>query len=324
MNITIRLLHKCCWLVCLGIVATGCTEQIDVNPFAGSPQIVIQGRITDQEGMHFIAINTSSIEAYTSLNYKNYFKPVNNAEVSIDDGLGNIENLVPLEAYTTDTSKYYAADLPGKGIYHTHNKFRGIAGRTYTLTVKHQGQVYRATATMPAPVTTIDQVSYTPFNTSNANNQGWAPLVSFDEPQNQKNYYQFFFGHGFNKNNFDGYKGYLGNHHHLRVLTFDSYYIFDDKFWGTRVNDLLLKEAYPHLYPPSGIVGFQLHSINQDAYNYFSALKKQAEQRYWQNKNKGGIFDVAPASPPTNISNGALGFFTVASVSKLDVSGPIK
>jgi len=59
------------------------------------------------------------------------------------------------------------------------------------------------------------------------------------------------------------------------------------------------------------VTGDSIHvtmsSLSSNAYNYYKNLIEQFE-------NDGGAYKPTPASPPTNISNGGLGFFRASSV----------
>jgi hypothetical protein len=52
-----------------------------------------------------------------------------------------------------------------------------------------------------------------------------------------------------------------------------------------------------------------LSSLNQEAYSFYKTLIEQF-------KNDGGAYKPVPMSPPTNLSNGALGLFRASAVSE--------
>jgi hypothetical protein len=55
------------------------------------------------------------------------------------------------------------------------------------------------------------------------------------------------------------------------------------------------------MYPAGAFAVFMV-SVDKDAYLYFKALSQQVV-------NDGGVYHPASATPPGNISNGALGLF---------------
>ena len=52
-----------------------------------------------------------------------------------------------------------------------------------------------------------------------------------------------------------------------------------------------------------------LSSLTIEAFQFYKALLQQF-------KNDGGAFQPAPGSPPTNMSNGALGYFRASALSE--------
>ena len=55
-----------------------------------------------------------------------------------------------------------------------------------------------------------------------------------------------------------------------------------------------------------------LFSLTYEAYLYYKALLSQFE-------NDGGTFKPSPASPPSNISNGALGIFRASALDTMSI-----
>jgi len=119
------------------LACSGCEKVIDLKLNNSSPQLVIEGGVTNQAAIHTIKISQSV--AFTATNT---FPPVSGAVVSINDDRGNVYNL-------TETSP---------GTYSTP-RFTGRAGYVYTLTVKLNGQSYTASSVMPFAVR-FDKLSY--------------------------------------------------------------------------------------------------------------------------------------------------------------------
>jgi hypothetical protein len=53
-----------------------------------------------------------------------------------------------------------------------------------------------------------------------------------------------------------------------------------------------------------------MYSISKKGFNFWKAITEQIE-------SEGGIFNPAPATPPGNISGGALGLFQASAVSSV-------
>ncbi len=55
----------------------------------------------------------------------------------------------------------------------------------------------------------------------------------------------------------------------------------------------------------------EMHSLTKEAYEYYKALIQQF-------RTDGGAYSPSPASPPTNLDNGALGFFRASAVNRVE------
>jgi hypothetical protein len=64
---------------------------------------------------------------------------------------------------------------------------------------------------------------------------------------------------------------------------------------------------------PQSISGYyiEMHSLTKEAYEFYQSLLQQF-------RTDGGGYSPSPASPPTNMDNGALGFFRASAVSRVD------
>lgn len=112
------------------IVLPSCQKVINIDLNSASPQIVIEGNVTDQPGPYIVKLSKT-------VNYSetNVFPPITGASVTISDNTGNAETLTE--------------STPGT---YTTSTLQGMPGRTYTLTVTSDGKTYTATSTMPYPV----------------------------------------------------------------------------------------------------------------------------------------------------------------------------
>jgi hypothetical protein len=155
------------WLLTLSAAFfLACEEVIDIDLNASSPQIVIEAEITNQAGPYIVKITKSA-----NFDDSNNFPPVPNAEVKIDDNMGNQETLTEISP----------------GIYQT-NTLQGIEGRTYTLTIQAEGKTYTAESRMPSVVPldkiTLDEVQF------GAEKQK-VPVPNYRDPYDTENYYRF-------------------------------------------------------------------------------------------------------------------------------------
>ncbi len=165
------------------------------------------------------------------------------------------------------------------GIYST-TAFLGRPGRTYTLSVTVNGNTYTAISVMPMPVKldsiTFEQTSGFGINQINA-------MVNFQDPPGVPNYYQFIEyinGKQFNK----------------------EIFIFDDRLSDGKYISTTLRTDSSYLNPGDALKVY-MYSIDQNVYNYFLQLR--------QSSGTGAFNSTAsPANPTTNITGGALGYFS--------------
>jgi hypothetical protein len=139
-----------------------------VNLVNVSPQIVIEGNITNDTGPYQVQISRS-------VNYAadNVFPPVTDAVVSITDSTtGRKDVLLQVDS----------------GVYATQFLI-GQPRHTYQLLVIEGGQQYSATSTMPLPVK-LDSVTFEQNTNINGISMITA-IVNFQDPAGVPNYYQF-------------------------------------------------------------------------------------------------------------------------------------
>ena len=144
---------------------TSCQKVINIDLNSVSPQMVIEGNITDQPGR-----DTVSLSQTVNFSETNVFPPVTGANVTITDDLGNTEMLTEVSS-----GKYVTSSI------------HGTPGRTYTLSVTANGKTYTANSKMPVPVnidTLINKQEGFGHETS------WS--ARFVDPAGTDNYYALF------------------------------------------------------------------------------------------------------------------------------------
>ena len=165
------------------------------------------------------------------------------------------------------------------GIYSTQGLL-GKPGLTYTLSVSVQGKNYTAVSKMPMPVK-LDSVNFE--LTSGFGIQRINAIVNFQDPPGIPNYYQFqeyINGQLFNK----------------------EIFILDDRLSdGKYISNTLRTDSS---YLNSGdVLKVRMYSVDENVYNYFLQLR--------QSSGTGAFNSTAsPANPTTNITGGALGYFS--------------
>lgn len=228
-----------------------------------------------------------TVELHKTVNFSddNSFPPCTNAAVTIHDNEGNSELL-------TET-------FPG--IYKTAS-LQGTAGRTYTISVTADGKNYQGVSNLPAAVAidTLIITTSTGFGGSPGGGGGMGGSdssksisVHFTDPTGITNYYRLVeIVNGTPVNTFSI----------TSDLYQDGYSIKETVREGS---DIKLKTG--------DIVTIQLQSIDKNVYEYF---------RTFNETSGGGFTSSSPANPTSNISNGALGYFSACAVTSKTIVIP--
>lgn len=164
------------------------------------------------------------------------------------------------------------------GIYETHF-ISGHAGNTYLLKVALDGKTYAASSTMPQPVV-LDSVTFN-YDTKNT----IRAVANFQDPAGVSNYYKFScYTNGKNLNEVHTFEDRLSDGRYIREK-------MDNDTSDIKKND------YVQLNPIC---------LDKAVYTYMS----EAEDIAYNNDNL-----VAPSTPQTNLTEGALGYFSAETIS---------
>lgn len=182
----------------------------------------------------------------------------------------------------------------GNGKYQT-STFVGQSGRTYTLKIQAEGKEYTSTSIMPA-VVSFDGLDQDSFMVGGETSYTLLPV--FTDPQPLGNRYLFSYTVNNNPKKYfsefsDNVNNGMANQRPL-ILPNDE---------GDEPDDIKV------------VVGDTIHvemqCIDDKVYTFYSALLQLA------GGGPGG--GVTPSNPPSNISNGALGYFSAHTVRKKSI-----
>lgn len=177
------------------------------------------------------------------------------------------------------------------GIY-THDQLKGVSGETYQLSVVAEGKAYSATSTMPinVPLDSVYMEKQIFFN----NEQMFSNVV-FSDPGGTSNYYLFKqFVNGTVTNGIFLTDDELSDGKKIKT----SLYLFADEEKKIKHGDEVMIE---------------MHCIDKAVYKYWYSFKQSAS-------GNGGA--ATPANPVSNISGGALGYFSAETVQSKTVVAP--
>jgi len=320
------------FVLCLIVISfSGCIEDYDLYRDEIVPRVVVEGLVSNKPGPYYIRLTKSQTESFngtTSFDGDNAIA-VKGAQVIITDNMNQIDTLIPvdvnLDEYTLDRFGYYKLLYDGdgnfidtlfledpaefnydRGFYKTQHLV-GIPGRTYFLKVLSEGKEYQAQDFMQS-VPEIDSVNFIKKAPEPGKSPIVTPLLYFSEPQNIKNYYL------------------IQLNEEISIRSYSAgilwqFSILSDEFLQPYVNGLNINQGetprsveYP-IFQEGDSFYIALSSITKNAYEYYKILLKQF-------KNDGGAFQPSPGSPPTNISNGALGYFRASAISEKRVKIP--
>ncbi len=180
---------------------------------------------------------------------------------------------------------YNLTESSTAGTY-TSIKFQGHTGYTYTLTVQLNGKTYTAASIMPGQVR-FDDLTYKDSFFDSAKK---IMTVHYLDPVNVANQYHFLLF----INNVQA-KTVLVNDDSFSNGKYVDYDLYQDKS-DIRVGDNVMVEA---------------QCVDRNVFLYWFSLSQQQD-----NGNAG----PTPSNPPSNLSNGALGYFSAHTVQRLSVT----
>jgi hypothetical protein len=166
------------------------------------------------------------------------------------------------------------------GVYRSF-EIRPETYTTYKLTVETGSEIYEAESTLN-PVVPIDSVTWFYDEGSSFFDAGYYLKIHLTDPQEEQNFYRIkVYKNGVLRNSSDD------------ILLFNDRYINGNKIDVSLFND-------PYKLKDTILV--QLVSLDEKVYDYYKTFSELL------NNNPGS---AAPANPNSNLSNGALGYFSV-------------
>jgi hypothetical protein len=229
---------------------------------------VIEGIVTDQQDPSSVKLSLTGNYFEPSL----VFPPVSGAVVILTDDLGERDTLKE-----TISGTYLST------------KIKGVAGRTYALTVISGGTEYDGSSSMPNKVL-IDSLYAIP-RVAFDGDRGYDIYVMFRDPPQPGNYYRI-------------------NARSSSLIPSDSidgrrYRLFTDKL--TNGNEMAERIRAGRNVNPGDTITVELLSIDKAAYDYFNTLSDILS-------SDRAATSLSPANPNTNLTNGPLGYFAAYTV----------
>jgi len=250
------------------LLFTGCEKVIDLDYKDNRSRIIIQGNITNEAGPYFVKITRS-----VNLTDTEDYPTIDDAVVTISDDAGNNEILTPL----------------GDGIYKA-STLVGVEGRTYSLTVNAEGEVYAAQSTMPYRVP-FDSIKVEEVTMVGDKEYNLIPV--YTDPSEKGNNYRFVLS--------------------VNNKLVNMHLVLNDEIKNGLVNTLKLEINDDDLeLKPEDFISIEMQCIDKKVSQFYTTLALIADT------GPGG--GTTPNNPPNNISNGALGIFSAHTVETKEVT----
>ena len=247
------------------VICSSCYQDVmDIDLSATAPQIVIEGVITDQPGDCTVIIQKTG-DYY----HPDTFPPVSGALVEITD---NENHSVILREFSA-------------GVYRTHS-LQGVPGRTYTLNISVENEMYTAVSTMPGAIA-LDSLSYLAYD--------MLTYYFTDRP---------------GTDDYCRTKIYLNG-----ILDEDAFYLYNGRFTD---GEQIEVSEYLDFYG-LGILNFQynpsvrveLLTLDKPIFEYFSMLYDEYTSLDLELPD---FIETTSFNPTTNLSNNALGYFSAHTI----------
>jgi hypothetical protein len=267
-------------IILAAFLFTACERIVEVEIPNAEPRLVVEGQISTAKDIWKVRLTSS----------QPYFDQetadgISNALVTISGTNGTMVSLTH-----QDTGLFVSADSQ-----------QCVVGETYTLTIEYKGVIYTA-AEQTKNANPIDTIAsyYLPDNNGFISKGYYVFIQGVEASPEVGDYYLFKayrndtlqdnFGPLLDDDQF-GSVSYLNQN-------FDVFNILSEIALGKT------PRPFPFNVEPNDIVRIEQYAINQKYYQFLVDLTAQ------QNRS-GSPFDSPPANPNNNLSNGALGYFSV-------------
>ena len=177
------------------------------------------------------------------------------------------------------------------GIYKSP-MMQGVPGRTYTLNVVYDNDTFTAVSYMPQPLK-LDSSRFVPSD--DYGNYNFKYCFSDDEEVTEQCRFEVYM-----------------NDYYLR----DESFLYNGKYYegkSTAKDDIYGSSLY------SDVIHIDIYSMDETGFNIYSNMRERDESVIEEDEiNVGAFFNVTDFNI-SNISSGAIGFFSAESVTKYDI-----
>ncbi len=279
---------RCLILITAVILASACTEQIDIELDSTYARLVVEGAITSDSMNHYVLLSITS----------NYFS--NKPSPRVQDAV--------VELTFGDETMQLIENEAKPGRYETPYAFRGAIGTTYDLDISQldvnqdgEEERYHASSTM-AGGSELEKIELKYYPTSVVS--GYSVFMYlYHSPEIRE-----WFGFKLMKNS-DILTDTLYKYTIISDEIFDGGY-----FPGLPVGFLSDDDPREALHPGDTLT-FELNCIDEPYYNFISEAQLEIAGNF-------PLFSGPPSNVVSNIDNGAMGSFTAYSIQRVSVVLP--
>ncbi|MDA3893321.1 MAG: DUF4249 domain-containing protein [Salinivirgaceae bacterium] len=259
------------------VVFNSCSERMDINPSELAVYLAVDATLTNEVKAHTVKLTQTKLIMDTVI------PPVQYATVTISDG--------ERETLLTESDT-----LPG--VYLTPDNYAAEPGKVYTLRITNVdvnkdgvNESYESVAEMPKALK-LDSVTVEPFIMEVFDIKGWSlKCWAYDPPE--ENFYLF--------------KAWKND-----TLVSDTLYEYnftDDVFFNGQYTNGIECQRFDESKPrevvrDGDVVTLELCHISEEYFEFLIGAITEASF-------KAPMFSGPPANVPSNISDGAVGFFRV-------------
>ncbi|MCT4614084.1 MAG: DUF4249 domain-containing protein [Marinifilaceae bacterium] len=273
------------------IVSISCTERIDVDVKNIDPKMVVDAVVDTDMKNHFVKLSLTT-DIYNSVEPRN----LSNAEVKV-----------------FANEKEYIYEEKNEGEYYSKEQFEGIPGVKYKLVISNidinkdgEMEEYTAEATMN-PAHELEKIwvgedpDYEIYDDDEEDDPLLVLKLTARDNSKRKDYYMF--------------AAFLNDKLVHSKLT-DVFVIKDDYFNGKLIDDVSIlhfnQAKEEEIIRQSDKIILETYSITEGYYDFVSQFQEIAN-------GYNPMVDGQPANIKTNISNGAIGYFAVYSITRTDL-----
>lgn len=255
-----------------------CTEKINVELPNADKKIVIEGSI--ENGRNAEVIITRTIPLFSSVTTTPNDFYVLDANVYVSDGT------------ITETLNLAIDSASSLGVIYKGNMITGIPGRTYFLTVEHDGKSYTSVTTIPTPVP-LDSVWWMPQPPRDT--LGFAN-ARISEPAGLGHNYRWYAKRPSDRRYLAPY-GATWDDKYVDGVSFD--FAYTKGYDPTDSENTYQNDSARGYYTQSDTIYIKFCTINKEAKEFYTTFETALS-------NNGNPF-ASPVTIMSNISGGALG-----------------